>query len=292
MIINKIVSIINTQGIKGLARIILSRIYIKKSKHYLLIKRIVSQGSGLEIGGLSSVFQKKNVLPIYPYIKHLDNCNFSHNTVWEDDQNDALISRDREDYEECQQYILEATDLHEIKSESYDFLLSSHMIEHTANPIKALKEWIRIVKREGYLIVLIPHKDGTFDHNRPTTSLDHLIQDYQSDIDERDLTHLYEILSLHDLELDPEAGTHVQFAKRAKNNYDNRCLHHHVFDSSLAFRLFDYMQLKIIAIEAIAPLHILVIAQKPQKGIIPDNRSVSDHLHTYKWKTPFTSDKI
>ena len=65
------------------------------------------------------------------------------------------------------QYILEATELYEINSNTYDFLLSSHMLEHTANPIKALKEWKRIIKDKGYLILIVPHKDGTFDDNIP-----------------------------------------------------------------------------------------------------------------------------
>lgn len=280
------------EGLINTLKTIHRRIIPVKAQSFKMVQDIVSHGSGLEIGGPSLIFQKKNILPIYNHINCLDNCNFSHRTVWEGGIHKGLTYDYSKQHGPGQQFLLEATDLHKIKNDSYDFLLSSHMIEHTANPIKALKEWIRIVKTEGYLIVLIPHKDGTFDHNRPTTSLDHLIQDYKNDIDEGDLTHLDEILSLHDLELDPEAGTHAQFAKRAKNNYDNRCLHHHVFDSSLAFHLFDYMQLNILAIEAIAPLHILVIAQKPQKDIIPDNRSLSDHLHSPKWKTPFASDNI
>ncbi len=279
-------------GLSSLFNAIYRRLNPIKAKSNILIRKIVSSGYGLEIGGFSPVFDKKGIVPVYNNIQNLDNCNFSSSTVWEGKVKEGNTYSYSSKHSPSKQYVLEATNLNNIKDESYDFLLSSHVIEHTANPIKALHEWIRVVKVGGYLIVLIPHKDGTFDHDRPTTSLDHLMQDYQNDIDEKDLTHLDEILNLHDLELDPEAGTHAQFAKRSKNNYDNRCLHHHVFDSSLVFCLFDYMQLNIIAIEAIAPLHILVIVQKPQKDIIPDNRSLSDHLHSCKWKTPFTSDKI
>ena len=47
--------------------------------------------------------------------------------------------------------------------------------------------------------LVVPHKDKTFDHNRPVTSLNHLEEDLDNDVDEDDLTHLPEILELHDL---------------------------------------------------------------------------------------------
>jgi len=284
-LIKKIISVINTQGIKGLVGIVLSRIYIKKSKHYVIIKKIVSQGLGLEIGGMSSVFYEKNLLPIYPHIKYLDNCNFSHKTVWENDKNSTFDPRYHKEY------ILEATDLKDIKSDSYDFLLSSHMIEHTANPIKALKEWIRVVKPNGHLIVLITHKNGKFEHRRPIKSLEKMIKEYERDVDENDFKHLDEILELHDRSMDLEAGTLTEFSERSRHNYENRCLHHHVFNTYLVADLFDYLELNIVGIEAIAPLHILIVAQKLQKDIIPDNRELLNHLHSYKWKTPFASDQ-
>lgn len=89
------------------------------------------------------------------------------------------------------------------------------MIEHTANPIKTLKEWLRIIKADGHLVLVIPHKDGTFDHKRPTTTVEHMIEDYKNGTDEYDLTHLDEILEYHDLKLDPDAGTFEEFKTRS-----------------------------------------------------------------------------
>ena len=123
--------------------------------------------------------------------------------------------------------------------------------------------------------VLIPHKDGTFDHNRPTTSLEHLVDDYSNDTTEEDLTHMDEILKLHDLKLDPEAGSREEFLERSKNNFLNRCFHHHVFTTMLVFKLMDYLKLKIKVIEVISPNHILVIAQKLEKNSTFDNNNIS-----------------
>ena len=286
--IKKIIYIIKDRGFSGLMSIILSRFYMRKAKSYDVVKKVVSSGSGLEIGGLSPVFQKKNILPIYPHINRLDNCNFSYNTVWEGDLNKGLTYTYDEKHEAGRQFILEGTDLSEIKDGAYDFLLSSHMIEHTANPMKALKEWTRVVKTGGHLILVIPHKDGTFDHKRPITTLKHLIQDYENRTTERDLTHLDEILKLHDLSRDIEAGTHTQFHERSKKNYENRCLHHHVFDVKLAVELVDQVGLNIKAVEKIVPLHILVIAQKLQENVILDNSKFLNYVSLNECNTSFS----
>ncbi len=91
-------------------------------------------------------------------------------------------------------FIRESTDLQRIKSSSYDFILASHTLEHTSNPIKALKEWIRVVKPGGSLIVILPHYTHTFDHRRQPTPVSHMLEDYERDIGEKDETHLNEIL--------------------------------------------------------------------------------------------------
>ena len=79
------------------------------------------------------------------------------------------------------------------------------MVEHTANPIKAIKEWMRVLKNKGSLIIVFPDKDRTFDNKRPVTSLNHLIDDYVANTEEDDLTHLPEILNLHNFYKDPLA---------------------------------------------------------------------------------------
>jgi SAM-dependent methyltransferase len=147
-------------------------------------------------------------------------------------------------------------------SGTYDFVLASHVLEHIANPIRALSEWKRLLRDQGVLVLLLPHKDKTFDHRRAVTSLAHLIADLQADIREDDLTHLPEILALHDLDRDPEAGDADDFRRRCLNNYRNRCLHHHVFDAGLVAEVAKSIGLALIAIEEVQPFHIVLLAQK------------------------------
>jgi SAM-dependent methyltransferase len=41
----------------------------------------------------------------------------------------------------------------------YDFCFASHVLEHIANPLKALQGWIRIVKPGGHIILVLPEKN-------------------------------------------------------------------------------------------------------------------------------------
>jgi len=60
------------------------------------------------------------------------------------------------------------------------------------------------------------------------------------------MTHLDEILALHDLALDPAAGDIEQFRLRSLDNFNNRTLHHHVFDFPLIKRMLEYANFEII----------------------------------------------
>lgn len=42
---------------------------------------------------------------------------------------------------------------------SLDFVYSSHLLEHMHNPLEALKEWWRIIKHGGHLVLYLPHAD-------------------------------------------------------------------------------------------------------------------------------------
>jgi SAM-dependent methyltransferase len=66
-----------------------------------------------------------------------------------------------------------------LPDESQDFVVSSHVIEHFPDPIKALLEWDRLIKVGGIIFMIVPHKDRTFDKGRESTPLDHLIEDYR-----------------------------------------------------------------------------------------------------------------
>jgi len=191
---------------------------LEKCKNIDIYVKALNNKCGLEIGGPSSLFQRNNILPLYQHIKALDGCNFSDETIWEGRLKEGYNYLFDPSKTKAFQYILEPVDLVSIQNCKYDFVISCHNLEHIANSIKALNEWLRVIKIDGYLLVVVPNKDGTFDHGRNITTLDHLIEDYNNSIGEDDLSHLTEILSLHDLSMDKAAGNFESFYKRSKKN--------------------------------------------------------------------------
>lgn len=59
------------------------------------------------------------------------------------------------------------------KDKSSDFVFASHVIEHFPDPIKALGEWLRVAAR--YVVLVVPHRDRTFDADRDLTSVEELL---------------------------------------------------------------------------------------------------------------------
>ncbi len=235
--------------------------FVRRANNIEVYKANLRGKRGIEIGGPSSVFNGNGILPIYSVLGNLDGCNFSSQTIWEGKLKDGWTYNYQKDKKPGYQYICEAVNLSPIPPEAYDFVLSSHSIEHIANPLKAISEWKRILKDEGLLLLVVPHRDKTFDHNRPVTSLNHLVEDMENDVGEDDLTHLPEILELHDLRKSPEVGDYASFKKRSQDNYLNRCLHQHVFDSKLVLEMIKYMNLTMITVDFVPPYHIIILAK-------------------------------
>lgn len=46
-----------------------------------------------------------------------------------------------------------------VTDQTYDFVHSSHCLEHLNNPYEGLKNWIRICKVGGHLLIMVPDED-------------------------------------------------------------------------------------------------------------------------------------
>lgn len=60
------------------------------------------------------------------------------------------------------------------EDDSHDFVFSSHVLEHFPDPIRALREWQRVARR--YVVAVVPHRDRTFDADRPLTPVRELLE--------------------------------------------------------------------------------------------------------------------
>jgi len=223
-------------------------------KKYFLRKK------GIEIGGPSPFFNKKGFMPIYGRSINLDGVNFAQSTIWTGEI-DKKKGYEVNGKRMGKQFILDTVDLTSIKNNSYDFVLSCNNIEHIANPLKAVEQWLSVLKPGGIFVIVAPRKESNFDHNRDIVDFEHLLKDYQNQTAEDDLTHLEEIITLHDLEMDKPAGTPEQFKNRSLKNYENRCLHHHVFDLEVLNKVVTHFKLSIIR-KAQIDTDYVIIGQK------------------------------
>lgn len=233
-----------------------------KLPNYRTLQKMFINKKGLEIGGPTRFFNKRGPLPIYSIARSIDNVNHALTTVWTGkiDDNGYWVNNKRLGW----QYILDATDLSEIKDKKYDFIFSCNTLEHIANPIRAIKQWLNILKPKGLLIIIVPRKETNFDHKRKIITLEHLQFDYKNEIKEDDLSHMTEVFKFHDLELDPLAGTMSTFITRSRNNFENRCLHHHVFDLSIMKEIFNYLKLKTVETFVTHAEYVIIGRKKDQ----------------------------
>lgn len=87
-------------------------------------------GDGIDIGaGEDSVGHYKPCFPLMGTVR-----------AWDKEDGDAMLMKG-------------------VPDASYNFVHSSHCLEHLQNPVTALKNWVRICKPGGYLIVMVPDED-------------------------------------------------------------------------------------------------------------------------------------
>jgi predicted SAM-dependent methyltransferase len=259
-------------GMLGSARKIYRMVTPYRSREMSKYLHQFENAKGIEIGGPTHwAFGTKGLIPIYLIIDNLDNVNPRSDNVYHNARAGRIYAGRTYRFDERKsagmQYAVEAADLSMIASDTYDVLLSSHMIEHTSNPIRVLLEWTRIVRLGGFQLIIVPNKELTFDHYRTTTTLQHMIDDFEADRDEGDLTHLNESIELNDYSMMSFDGE--TFKSRAVKNLETRCLHHHTFTLHSLRQLLEYMNLDIIELVAEPAYHLIALVRSSVDRTLP-----------------------
>ena len=123
----------------------------------------------------------------------------------------------------------------------FDAIISSHVIEHIANPIKFIQNAKTKLNTNGFILSILPNKDCCWDHIREHTTYEHILNDYISNIQEDDLTHLHENLKTnHPWKSKPN------YLDIFTNNFDNRGLHHHCFNPEVTKKMHEYCGFKTL----------------------------------------------
>ncbi len=242
---------------------------------------------GLEIGGPSPIFGREGKIPVYPNAGRIDNVVFASQTIWH-----AADASGRFDFDAerppGQQLVTEGATLPGLQAASYQFILSSHMLEHLANPLGALRRWRELLVCTGHLLLVVPHRDRSFDRQRPVTALAHLVADAAANIGEDDMTHAEEALALHDYEWG-EGTDREEFRVTMMDNPRRRALHHHVFDTELVGRLLDGAGFQLLALEPAPLFHIIALAEVG--NALPANADFLGPTASWRQHSPFPSDR-
>lgn len=99
--------------------------------------------------------------------------------------------------------------LSKIKDSTQDFVIANHFLEHCQNPIGAIGNMLRVLKNGGVLYLSIPDKRYSFDADRPQTSIDHILRDYQEGPEWSKRQHFEEWTTYIGKLKDVEAEQHV-----------------------------------------------------------------------------------
>jgi SAM-dependent methyltransferase len=263
VMLRKAISIFRSQGPTGLARSALRKLRGGRMRRFETVRQLVQGKVGLEIGGPSKYIFGQ-LVPIYHYASQVDNCNFATKTIWEASVVEGRTFAFSSEREPGMQYVCDASNLSHIPDHSYDFVMSSHVIEHIANPIRALNEWRRTLKPGGTAIFVVPHRNYTFDRRRPLTTLQHMIEDFERSVGEDDQTHLEETLGLIDYAMIPY--DREQLAALGRDVINTRALHHHTFNEHSFCELLTQVGFDILHV-AFEPPHQIIAIAKTNTGL-------------------------
>lgn len=125
---------------------------------------------------------------------------------------------------------------------SLGYVASSHVLEHVANPLAAIREWFRAIRPGGHMYLVVPDRRKTFDHLRPLTSVSHMIDDWNRSVTQCDGTHIEDFVFGVDWKMfspstapSEEQASRKDLARVYRNSVDAGLeinIHFHTFEAS------------------------------------------------------------
>jgi SAM-dependent methyltransferase len=143
---------------------------------------------------------------------------------------------------------LDVDRLSTLTDSSQDFVIASHILEHLANPLAMLVDIHRVLKSGGLLILILPDRHVTFDSERPPTSLEHVVDEYNLDVHEVADDHVIEAIVAQVRFNGDGRDPAVLATERTASEIDlhrRRSIHAHVWDMDEFRRVLDYSETEL-----------------------------------------------
>ncbi|HEY3307696.1 MAG TPA: methyltransferase domain-containing protein [Desulfuromonadaceae bacterium] len=124
------------------------------------------RGHGLEIGALHHPLE---ILPGV-IVKYVDYVSREENIKkYKGIDSSAIVVTDQ---------LEDGFELSGIPSDSQDFIIANHLLEHSPNPLQVLINWNRVLKNNAIVYLTLPNGNKSFDRGRPITSISHIVEDF------------------------------------------------------------------------------------------------------------------
>jgi SAM-dependent methyltransferase len=126
----------------------------------------------------------------------------------------------------------DAHDLSALSTDSLDFVIANHLLEHLEDPIRGLAEMVRVLRPGGILYVGLPDPRASFDRHRQPTAAEHLVREYQEGTEATREQHYREWVDLVERHLPggpvfaDEASASARVARLMELDYS---IHFHVW---------------------------------------------------------------
>jgi SAM-dependent methyltransferase len=135
------------------------------------------------------------------------------------------------------------------KDNVVDYVFHSHVLEHFFDPIKAIKEQLRVIKNGGILLMIIPHKERTYDRNRKCVSVQELLDRNSGKIKITD--YCYSPIGMRGGESPMIGDTHILcVSQKSPDGYIHfrEDDHHHwsVWDTKSFLELCEELKLNVV----------------------------------------------
>jgi SAM-dependent methyltransferase len=222
-------------------------------------------GAGIEIGALHAPLSVNNKKAKVLYVDRMSQKDLHHQYP-EIDKAD-IVNPD---------IIDNGDELATIPDDVYDFCISNHVLEHLEDPMKALLNWLRILKPQGLLYMAIPLPYNIIDKHRQPTAISHIIEDYglmandSEKYEKLRYNHFSEfVCSTNVSESTNDAFMNNKTVELLNMNYS---IHFHVFAEETLLQMIDFVSkkisLKIIEFVKNEPEEFIVIIEKQALGIV------------------------